>query len=178
MSSLPPAGSIGLVKVEGVVGDAIRVAQWMDGDGFLDYEHAFVLYTRTDDIATCTVVEAETTGARMTSLQEYEGRKVLWLPCPEQYSAAMVVAAMTYVGVPYAFTDYAAITAHRLRLPMAGMLEHVVAHSHHVICSQLAAACADKARWPLLPWNEWPGLVTPGSLSKLAPSGAVPQLIE
>lgn len=178
MSSLPPAGSIGLVKVEGMVGEAIRVGQWLDGDGFADYEHAFVLYQRADDIAICTVIEAETNGVRMTSLQEYEGRKVLWLPCPENLSTAMISAAVTYVGVPYAFTDYAAIAAHRLRLSISGMLEHVVSHSHHVICSQLAAACADKAGWPLLPWDEWPGLVTPGALSKLAPAGAQPQLVE
>jgi hypothetical protein len=178
MNTLPPAGSIGLVRVEGAVGEAIRIGQWLDGDGFKDYEHAFVLYSRADDIANCTVIEAETTGARMGSLQEYEGRRVLWLPCPPEHSTAMVTAAMTYLGTPYAYTDYAAIAAHRLRLPMSGMLEHLVAYSHHAICSQLAAACADKAGWPLLSWDEWPGYVTPGALAKLAPPGAEPVLVE
>lgn len=177
MSSLPPAGSIGLVHVEGAVGEAIRIAQWFNGDGFKDYEHAFVLYQRADDIAVCTVIEAEVGGARMTSLQEYEGRKVLWLPCPENLSAAMIAAAVTYVGVPYSYTDYAAIAAHTLEWSWADKLKQYVEASHHVICSQLAAACADKAGWELVA-NEWSGYVTPGDLAKLAPAGAVPQLVE
>lgn len=177
MSSLPPAGSIGLVHIEGTAGEAIRVAQWLNGDGFEDYEHAFVLYQRADDIAICTVIEAEAGGVRMTSLQEYEGRKVLWLPCPEPLSAAMITAAITYVGVPYSFTDYAAIAADTLGFSWKNKLKQYVETSHHVICSQLAAACADKAGWELVA-NEWSGYVTPGDLAKLAPKGTVPQLVE
>jgi len=178
MSTLPPAGSIGLVKVEGVVGEAIRVGQWFDGDGFEDYEHAFMLYQRGSQAALSTVVEAEPGGTRFAGLEEYRGRKVLWLPCPEQYTTAMMMAAVTYVGLPYSFTDYAAIAAHHLHLPVARLLEAVVEHSHHVICSQLATACADKAGWPLFPPGEWPGYVTPGALAKLVPAGTEPQLIE
>ena len=108
---LPPPGSIGLVKIEGLVGEAIRVAQFLDGDGFRDFEHAFILYGRGDSLEESMVVEAEVGGVRTVSLAEYRGRKVLWIPCPPEYSTGMMTAAMTYFGVPYAFTDYAAIAA-------------------------------------------------------------------
>lgn len=176
---LPPAGSIGLVKVEGVVGEAIRVAQALIGDGFQDYEHAFVLYQKLggDAFSSSQIVEAEAGGTRLASLSEYRGRRVLWLPCPPELSAAMIAAAMTYVGVPYSYTDYAAIATHHLRLPGADDLKYLVNASHHVICSQLAAACADKAGWGLVA-DEWPGYVTPGSLAKLVPAGEQPVLIQ
>lgn len=174
---LPTVGSIGLVKVKGVVGDAIRVAQLLDGDGFRDFEHAFILYGRGESVEESMVVEAETEGVRMVSLAEYKGRKVLWLTCPEDRSTAMMKAAMTYLGVPYSFTDYAAIAAHRLRSPLAKPFEEWVRASHHVICSQLAVACADKAGWGLV-GNEWDGWVTPGKLAGLAPKGTKPVLIQ
>ena len=176
MIQLPPAGSIGLVHVEGIVGEAIRVGQLLDGDGFRDFEHAFILY-QAGDLADARVIEAESEGVRSAPLAEYTGRRVLWLPCPPQYSTGMQVAAVSYIGVPYAYTDYAAVAAHRLRLPVGGVLRRIVQRSHHVICSQLAAACADKSGWPLVR-SVWPGYVTPGKLAGLAPEGAVPELIE
>ena len=176
---LPTAGSIGLVKVQGVTGDLIRLGQLLDGDGFEDFEHAFVLYVRGDSLESSMVVEAEVGGVRTASLAEYRGREVLWLPCPSSASTAMQTSVMTYLGVPYSFTDYAAIAAHHLRLPVSSLLEEIVKHSHHVICSQLAAACAEKAGWELAPVDFlWPGLVTPGRLAKWAPAGDEPVLIQ
>lgn len=174
---LPTAGSIGLVHVEGVVGEAIRVAQLLDGDGFRDFEHAFMLYGRGEDAEESSVIEAEVGGVRFASLAEYRGRRVLWLPCPPELSTAMMTTAMTYFGVPYSFTDYAAIAAHRLRSPLARSFQDWVKASHHVICSQLVVACADKAGWGLV-GNEWAGYVTPGRLAGLAPEGTKPQLIQ
>lgn len=184
MSTYPPAGSIGLVHVDGVVGEAIRVGQWFDGDGFEDYEHAFMMYQRGSSADLCTVIEAGTEGVQMVGLEKYRGRKVLWLPCPDQYSSSMMIAAITYVGVPYSYTDYAAIAAHRLHQPVSELLELIVKHSHHVICSQLVWACAQKSGWVLdgstLPWSNstWAGYVTPGKLAQLVPAGTEPQLIE
>jgi len=178
VSKIPPAGSIGLVRIKGLVGQAIRVGQFLDGDGFRDFEHAFVLYQRGSSAELCTVVEAEPRGARLAGLDEYKGRQVLWLSCPEQYAASMLAAAVTYVGVPYSFTDYVTVAAHHLHLPVSKLLEYVVEHSHHVVCSQLVVACADKAGWPLLPEHDWPGFVTPGRLAQLAAADAEPTLVE
>ena len=40
-------GTIGLTQISGDVGRLIRVGQWMCGDGFTDYQHAFIT---TDDV--------------------------------------------------------------------------------------------------------------------------------
>jgi hypothetical protein len=168
---VPAAGWIGLVKIDGFVGEAIRIAQWLNGDGFKDYEHAFVMVDGQ------TLVEAEPGGVRTAVLTEYQGREVLWIPCPPQYAAAMVSAALAYVKIPYSYTDYVAIAAHHLDLDPLHLAQLAVSKSGHVICSQMAAACAAKAGWPLIPDHEWPGYITPAKLTRWAPSPPVPQLV-
>lgn len=176
--NIPPAGSIGLVKVEGLVGDAIRVAQLLNDDGFADYEHAFVLYGAGPDVENSWIIEAEGGGVVSSRLSKYEGRKVLWLDCPPVYASAMTAAAIHYIGVPYSYTDYFAIAAHTLSGgPVSRVLKDLVDKSHHVICSQLAAACADKAGWPLLPADLWPGYVTPAHLAGLAGPDVQPEVV-
>lgn len=178
---LPPAGSIGLVRVEGPVGEAIRLAQFFNGDGFEDFEHAFVLYAVGVQGGTGLnepqVIEAEQGGVVMSPLSKYAGRQVLWLPCPAALGTGVIAAAATYLGVPYSYADYFAVAAHRLDSPLDKPLREWVARSHHVICSQLAAACADKAGWNLVK-DIYPGYVTPARLASLAPADQILQLIQ
>jgi len=174
--TLPPAGSIGLVHVEGIQGGLIRLGQFLDGQGFEDYEHAFILETNTD-LASATVIEAEPGGVRRSFLNEYHGRKVLWLPCPPQHSVSVVAQAQFYLGRPYSDVDYVDIAAHHLGLPVAKVLQKIVEHDGHVICSMMCDQAALCGNWILFPDGEWPGYVTPGTLARLAPAGAVPELL-
>lgn len=183
MSALPPSGSIGLVAINGVAGVAIGAAEWLEEKiqrkPFQRYEHAFILDddpAERDSIAW--VIEAEPGGVRdVKLLSEYAGRKVLWLPCPPQYSAAMIAAAEQYIGIPYAYTDYAAVAGHVLHFDPAHLDERIAGNLHRVMCSQLVVACAQKAGWALVPPGAVPGFYTPDDLADLAPAGAQPEVI-
>lgn len=174
MMTLPPAGSIGLVKIGGLAGDAIHAAELADGDGAADseYQHAFVL---TSDGTV--IVEAEPGGVRLAPLAEYVGKSVLWIPCPPQYSALMVAAAVTYVNVPYSYADYVAIAAHHLGLDPLHLGEVLVRQTGHQICSMMCVACTQKAGWQLVPSNLWAGYIDPAQLAHYAPAGSQPELI-
>jgi len=176
--ALPPVGSIGLVKIEGFVGEAIELGEILDGDGLADskYQHAFVLVDGgTLDVAQ--VVEAEPGGVRQTALSEYAGREVLWIPCPPEYQAKMTQAAFTYLGIGYSYADYPAIAAHHLGLDPLHLVRGIVDRSGHVMCSQMAGACCAKAGWPLIPAGSWPGYITPARMAAYAPPGATPELL-
>lgn len=182
--TLPPAGSIGLVKVNGLEGKAIEGAEWLaDRIGhkvFEDYEHAFVLVNTGmagDALATAQIVEAEPGGVRLSYLNEYHGREVLWLACPEQYSAAATNAALTYLHTPYSFADYPAIAAHDLGMDPLNFGKVLVESTGHVICSTMAIACAQKSGWPLVPPTQWAGYFTPDDVARLVPSGTAPVLV-
>ncbi len=185
MITLPPVGSIGLVKVQGIEGEAIRAAEWLadkiDRKTFQDYEHAFVLTSLgslADPLADARVAEAEPGGVRVSYLNEYHGRKVLWLPCPAQYTTAMVHYALAYVGVKYSDADYPAIAAHDLGVDPLHFGKTVVNLTHHVICSMMCVAAAQRSGWPLVPPTDWAGYFTPDDVARLAPQGAVPQTIQ
>lgn len=179
MTDLPPVGSIGLVRVSGLTGLLIRLGQWWNGDGFGNYEHAFML-TDTDSNGSGFrwVVEAEPGGVREVALFKYRGREVLWLECPPEHSFDVVAAAKSYIGVDYSFADYFAIAAQRLDLPVAMELRREVSRKKHQICSSMVDAAASRGGWELFRGGMWPGYVTPARLAALAPSGAVPQRIE
>lgn len=150
----PNPGDIGVTQVEGDVGRLIRFGQWLNGDGFADYEHAFV-YLGQGQIA-----EAEPGGARIAELTEYNRRTVVWLRCPPQHREAAAAAARSLIGTPYSFLDYAAIAAHRLHLPIP-WLRGYVRSSKHLICSQLADRAAALGGWHLFADGRWDGYVTP-----------------
>ena len=168
----PWTGDIGLVRVNGFAGRAIRAAQWLDGDGFADYEHAVICVgceTRTvrgrkQMLAKC--VGAQPGGADI----EYYGAQddMVWsrfnLSTGER--AKIKDAALSYYGTPYSFADYAAIGAHRLHVPAPG-LKTYIASSKHMICSQLVDQCYQDAGLQLFRDGRWPGLVTPGDLDQL-----------
>lgn len=158
----PKPGDIGLTQIHGTTGKLIRIGQWLNGDGYANYQHAFVMVT--DD----TLVEAEPGGARTRQLTSYEPLdRVLWLKCPERYREAVAAAARRYVGVPYSFLDYASLAARRLHIP-APHLRKYIASSGHMICSQLVDQAAMDGGWHLFDDGRWPGDVTPGDLVRLA----------
>lgn len=157
---VPQLGDIGIVRISGAGGFLIRVGQWLNGDGFADYEHAFVVVDGGE------LVEAEPGGARARPISQYDGMGVVWLRCPSQYGAAVAAAARKGVGTPYSWLDYFALAAHRLHIPIPGLRTYIESE-HHAMCSAFADQCASIGGWKLFR-RRWAGYVTPGALRKLA----------
>lgn len=155
----PRPGDFGLVGVNGTAGRLIRVGQWLNGDGFRDYEHAFLVLDDNE------LVEAEPGGARLRSLDDYAAAGVVYSswPLDDPQRAAIVAAGRDMLGTPYSALDYLAIALHRFHIPAPGLRSYI-ATSHHTICSQLVDACYMFAGVQLFADGRWPGWVTPASL--------------
>jgi uncharacterized protein YycO len=155
----PRPGDFGVVPIPGRGGELIRWAQWANGDGFYDYEHAFVVVSDTQ------VVEARPSGAGYDRL----GRTgALYYTCPEDHRTAVAAAAVSLVGRPYSWLDYAALAAVRFRLPLSSAwLRHQVDASGGLICSQLVDLAYLMGGVHLFEDGRQPGDVTPGDLYAL-----------
>lgn len=159
MTIVPQPGDFGLTQIHGGAGRAIRIGQWLNGDGYHDYEHAFVY------LGDGLLAEAEPGGARVMPLSEYDDCTVAWstghFALKPEEAGLICMAARSYVGTPYSFLDYGTIAAHRLRI-WAPHLRAYVASTGHMICSQLVARCYYDAGREL--FRGWTGDVTPGDL--------------
>lgn len=160
----PKPGDIGLTTIDGWGGRAIRAGQWLLGEGFEDFEHAYVV-SRVDDDGTVWIVEAMPGGAQEVPQWHTVNR---WLICPDQYRESVAAMAHTLAvrKVPYSFADYAALALHRFHVPLP-LLQTYIRNSGHMICSQLADYAANKGGWHLFQDGRWEGFVTPGSLDDL-----------
>lgn len=154
-------GDFGLVSIKGGVGKLIRLGQWLNGDGYSDYEHAFIY------IGDNQIIEAEPGGACISDLSEYDGRPIRWstgiIPLTDAQRQTIVEAAKADVGTPYSFLDYLAIACYRLGLRHPGVAKRVLS-SKHLICSQLVAK--DYAMANVALTDRAPYLVTPGKLDR------------
>jgi cell wall-associated NlpC family hydrolase len=164
---LPEIADFGLVKMNGDSGRLIRFGQWLNGDGFADFEHAFI-YVGDDQI-----IEAEPKGAKLSSVHEYKNIvwSTGWFDVTDVQRRDIAHTALSLAGTPYSFADYAAIAAHTLHVPGNGLLKSYVSSSKHLICSQLVDYCYRQSGADLFP-GRWPGYVTPASLYDLRPKGA------
>ncbi|MFE3866309.1 hypothetical protein ACFXPT_38835 [Streptomyces goshikiensis] len=159
----PEPADIGLLRTAGPVSRLIRFGQWLNGDGFSAYGHAFLVLPDGQ------LIEAQPSGAAIGSLTRYERARVTYV-CPTDLTAQqrldICTAALRYIGVPYGFLDYAAIAAHRLHLPVPG-LRRCIASSRQQICSQLVDQCYKDAGVDLFTDGRWSGYVTPGALYRI-----------
>lgn len=157
----PQPGDFGLVSISGAVGKLIRFGQWLNGDGFSDYEHAFIY------LGDGKILEAEPGGARIADLEEYAGRAIMWstgvITIPDWKRTDIVSDAIKFQGCPYSFLDYLAIALYRIGLKHPGVAKRVK-DSKHYICSQLVAQIFDGNDISLTEYP--PYLVTPGRLRK------------
>ncbi|MFD9125527.1 hypothetical protein [Kitasatospora sp. NPDC059571] len=165
----PPAtarpGDFAVVRMRDYAGRLIRIGQWLNGDGYSDYEHAFVF------VGDGQLVEAQPGGAELRPLSVYDGHATLWstgrFDLTEEQRTAVVAAARGYIGVPYSVLDYVALASHRLHLPIGPLIKGYVADSRHMICSQLVDQCYQDAGVQLFSDGRWPGYVTPADLARL-----------
>jgi hypothetical protein len=153
---------IGLTQISGRTGKLIEVGQWMNGEGFEDWEHAFVALPGGP------ILEAEPGGARIVPLvyaNVYWCEGIYKLLPPTTNATEIGHVAEGLKGVKYSFADYAALSAHRLHIP-APCLKNYVASTGHMICSQLADEFYSRLGAHVFLDNRWPGDVTPASLYK------------
>lgn len=152
----PRPGDIGLTTISGFGGWSIRFGQWLNGDGFRKYAHAFVFTGQG------LIVEAMPGGAQEVQNWHHD---VVYLRCPDGYRTAVAEAAHALVGTPYSFADYGALALRRFHVP-APHLDRYVKDSNHMICSQLADEAAWIGGWKIFSDGRWPGDVTPGDLTR------------
>lgn len=160
MTFKPLPGMIGLTQIAGDVGAGIRFGQWLNGEGFADWEHAFVYLPGNN------VLEAEPGGARIVPLvypNIYWCTGIYKLLPPATTATELGHIAESLKGTPYSFLDYAYLAAHRLHIPAPG-LKNEIASDGHMICSQLADEFYLRLGAHVFADNRWPGYVTPASL--------------
>lgn len=161
MNRTPQPGDYGCTPLSDDVGKLIRLGQWLNGDGFRNYEHAFIW---TDSGM---IVEAEPGGAVEVPFHyDLAQCAVSSVPLTGPEQTAIVRAARSYVGTPYSWLDYLALAAHRLHIPAPGLREYV-ASSHHMICSALVDRAYADGDVHLF-GGIWEGYVTPANLAALA----------
>jgi uncharacterized protein YycO len=150
----PQPGDFGLVSIPGGVGFLIRVGQWLNGNGFKNYEHAFIV------LDAYSLLEAMPGGAKVSSLSKYAGSNVRYstVSLTDVQRSSIVAQARKLQGVPYSFLDYFAIAAKRFNLKLP-WLDARVKSSKHMICSQIVAKLYDDNDSQLT--NEPPYLVDP-----------------
>ena len=116
----PLPGDFAVARMDGHAARLIRIGQWLNGDGFADYEHAFVY------VGDGHLVEAQPGGAELRPLSAYNNRHVLWstgrYDLTDQQRSDITAAAHRYIGTPYSVADYFALAAHRFRLPIGPAL--------------------------------------------------------
>lgn len=164
--NLVQPGDFAAVRVTNTVGKLIRVGEWLNGDGFRDYEHAIFYAGSPLDL----ILEAEPGGAALRPCW-YNPADVLWsadnpaLALTATQQADALPVARKYRDVPYSWLDYAALAAHRLHLWTPGLQDYV-ADTRHMICSQLVDQCRQDLGSHLFA-KRWDGYVTPADLANL-----------
>jgi len=164
---VPRPGDIGITQISGWGGKAIRAAQWLNGCGYEDFEHAFGVES-VDPDGTVWIVEAMPNGARRIR-NWHDTARTRWLICPDglREQMARLLRECAARKVPYSFADYGALGMKRLHLPGGPLLRRYIESSKHMICSQLVDWCADNSGWHLFEDGRWPGYVPPCDLNKL-----------
>lgn len=152
-------GTIGLTPISGRVGKLIEFGQFLNGEGFQEWEHAFVLLPGNN------ILEAEPGGARIVPLvyTNVYWCENIWRLVAHVDPAVITTVAEHMKGIPYSALDYFALAAHRLHIPVPGLKQYIV-ESAHEICSQLADDFYQRLRAQIFDDGRWAGFVTPASL--------------
>lgn len=166
-------GDFCCIPISGGVGRLISVGQWLNGDGFGDFDHAEIFIGQADDKAPF----GYTIGAYPS------GAAKLPLPCPpedlpsaiwssgvinptDEQRDTIVKTAIKLLGIRYSALDYFALVLHRLRVPAPG-LKRYIGSTGHMICSQLVDYIYYQAGYHLFKDDRWFGYVTPAMLADL-----------
>lgn len=155
----PRPGDFGLTRLAGFSGLGIRVGQFLNGDGWSDYEHAFVVGTQGQ------IYQAAPGGLNIGHISDYpaDGVQFSSWDMTDEQRAGIVRSADSRLGTPYSAMDYAALVAHRLHIPVPGLRAYI-ASTGHLICSQLVDVVYASVGLQMFQDGRWNGYVTPSSL--------------
>jgi hypothetical protein len=160
--------------MHGDAGELIRIGQYLNGDGFKNYEHAEVLATTTQTMG------AYPGGAALQNVPPLDYQqgwlwsdKTIGVHLSQRQRDTIVQVALSLKGTPYSALDYFALVAHRLHVPGGPLLEDYISSSKHMICSQLVDYCYMLAGVHLFNDGRPTGYVTPEDLANVIadPSG-------
>ncbi|MFB8071099.1 hypothetical protein [Streptomyces californicus] len=158
----PLPGDFGLTRIEGITGRLVAAGQALVGDA-APVQHAFVY------VGKGMVVQAMPGGAELIPI-ENASPVVQWstghFDLPQWRRVTMVGEALSLVGTPYSFLDYASIALAHYRIRPAWVRDFV-ADTGHMICSQLVDEVYLRAGVHLFDDGRLPGDVSPGDLWKL-----------
>ncbi len=170
--SNPQPGDWAVCSVGGPGGRAIEVAEYLNGDGFAPWEHAFVY------VGDGKILQAEPGGSVIVPYTERGAE--LWssgkIPLTAAQRARVPILAKQMTGIPYSGLDYLALAGHRLHVPdwpvwpgphRPVTLQTFIADSAHEICSQLVDTFMLRLGIHLFKDGRWPGYVTPAELARL-----------
>ncbi len=175
---IPQAGDFACFHEDNTAGAWIAAGEYLNGDGTRAsyFQHAGIYIGMPDAAAPHGyLMAAQPGGARLSPLRAGQmddslNPGVLWssgriaLTPPQR--TAVVSFALACKGVPYSPSDYFALAAHRLHVPVPGLKDYI-ASSGHMICSQLVDWVYMKAGVHLFSDGRWPGYVTPANLAGL-----------
>jgi hypothetical protein len=158
----PLPGTIGLSKIGGALGKAIRIGQASTGD-LSPWTHAFVVVDSTR------VIEARPGGAGYASLEHYmrPGEAIFlpgWPYLTDEQRARVPEVAESLVGIPYGYLDYVSLAAWRtlhLKLPLT---RKRITSGGFMICSQMADALLSRLGVEVFDDGRESMDVTPGQL--------------
>jgi hypothetical protein len=158
----PLPGDFGVVSVKGFPGLLIRVGQFLLGDGFWNFEHAFIVLPQD------TLIEAEPDGARIVALSEYSRAMADYsqILLTSEQREKIISVAEGLVGTPYSWIDYFSLLLLRLHLRPHWVVTFVASRKS-LICSQLVDLCYTEAGVHLFSDGRFSGDVTPADLYRL-----------
>jgi hypothetical protein len=132
----PPPGTIGLSKIGGALGAAIRFGQAATGD-LSPWTHAFIVCDSER------VIEARPGGAGWASLAHYmrPGEAIFlpgWPSLTDEQRARVPEVAQSLIGTPYGYLDYVSLFAWRALHLKLRWTRNRITSGRYLICSQLA----------------------------------------
>jgi len=160
----PRPGDFAVVDTRRRTMRRVRLARALSRGGFTMFDHA-VICSRVRRDGTVYIVEALPAGAR-ENLWHYDDHDHLWSTGVVKTSTKAGKAALRYVGAPYSWLDYAALSAHTWHLWVPG-LKHYVASGKHLLSSQLVDRAEQDAGVHLFSDRRWRGYVRPSDLAEL-----------
>jgi hypothetical protein len=158
------AGDLVLIQESSDVGQLVRFGQWLNGDGFHDFEHVAV-YDGKGGV----YEETPRDGAEHNPFRPAKTCQLFWstdiILLNDTQRAGIIASCEKYVEahVGYSFADYFAIAAHRLHIP-APHLKAYIKSSGHMICSQFVDQVLFENNYHLFNDGRWQGDVTPGDI--------------
>lgn len=160
---MPPLpGDFGLVSISGMGGWGVRLGQWLLGDGWSDFHHAFLVLDNGE------ILEAEPGGARIVPRANYDGTNAVYSDweLTDTQRADLVLIGRSLVGTPYSWLDYLSLALLRFRTRPA-WLKRYVEDPSHLICSQLCDLVYLRAGLHMFDDGRDPADVTPADLTRV-----------